>query len=91
MFKLCLKGLLTKFLAKFSICLKLSLCVNKDYNNKFLKSQVYKLCGSIKKSVIFSGKSCYFYIANILRTDDVVCIWLLIGQSQSVIVIVNRD
>ena len=71
---------------------KLCMQVEKDYTNKFPKSQVHKLCGRrdiyIQKCVIFGGKSCYFYIPNALLASDVVCIWLLIGQSQSVIVIV---
>ena len=36
-----LKGLLTKFLAKFKICSKFSLCVDKDYNNKFTNKFTY--------------------------------------------------
>ena len=34
------------------------------------------------------GKISYYYIPNILLTYDAVCVWLLIGQSQSVSVIV---
>ena len=64
-FKIWLTGLLTKFLAKFQICWKLCLCVEKDYTNKFSKFQVPKLCGSwdihIKKSVVFGRMICYFY------------------------------
>ena len=42
-------------------------------------------------SVNYGGKICYFCTANILRTNVVVCIWLLIGQSQSVNVSVKSD
>ena len=66
--------------------------VERDYTKELPKFQVHKLCRSrdiyIQKRVVFGGKICYFYIPNILLTNDVVCIWLLIGQSQSVIVIV---
>ena len=56
------KGLLTKFLAIFQICLKLCMQVENDYTNEFPKFQVHKLCGSrdiyIQKRVIFGGKIC---------------------------------
>ena len=66
--------------------------VEKNYTYEFPKFQVYKLCGGwdiyIQKRVVFDRKICSFYIPNIPLTNDVACIWLLIGQSQSIIVIV---
>ena len=63
--------------------------IEKDYTNELPKVQVYKLCESwdiyIQKCVVFGWKICYFYFPNILLASDVVCTWLLIGQSQSVI------
>ena len=57
------------------------------------KDQVHKLGGSrdiyIQKCVIFGSKIYKFFIGNVLLASDVVCIWLLIEQSQSVIVIVK--
>ena len=82
----------TKFLPISQNYLKFCTQVEKDYTNEFAKFQVHILCGSrdiyIQKCVIFGGQICYFYISNILLASDVVCIWLLIGQSQSVIVVV---
>ena len=66
--------------------------IEMDYTNKSQKFQAHILRGSwnihIQKCVIFGEKICYFYIPNILGASDVVCISLLIDQSQSVIVIV---
>ena len=81
--------------AIFQVCSKIFLLVEKDYTNKLSKFQVHKGCESrdihIWKHVIFGGKICYFYIPKILGASDAVCIWLLIGQSQSVFVIVKRN
>ena len=89
-----IKGLLTNFFAIFQICSKLCIHVGKEYTNESPKIQVHNLRGSwdihIQKCVIFGGMICYFYIPNTLGASDAVCIWLLIDQSQSVIVIVKR-
>ena len=86
-----IKGILTKLLAIFQICPKLCVQVEDDYTNWFPKFQVRKRCGSwdiTSKSVwLFGERVYYFYIP---LTYDVVCIWLLNGQSQSVIVIVRE-
>ena len=88
-----IKSLLTNFFAIFQNCPKLCMHVEKDYTNRFSKFQVHKLRHSwnihIQKRVIFGEKICYFCIPNFLRASDAVCNWLLIGQSQSVIVIVK--
>ena len=39
--------------------------------------------------LIFDCKIYYFYIPNIVLARDVACIWLLIDQPQSIIVIVK--
>ena len=62
-----------------------------DYTNYFFKFQAHKWCKSrdiyIQKCVNFDGKFLGFHIPSILLTSDLVFIWLLIGQSQSVIII----
>ena len=64
--------------------------VEKDYTNGLFKCDVHKLCecrrNRIQKCVPLAGQILHFHIANILLANDVVSIRLLIGQSQSVIV-----
>ena len=50
--------------------------VEKNYTNAFLKFQAHKLYGNwdiyIQNCVIFDAQICYFYIPNILLTNDTV-------------------
>ena len=57
--------------------------VKKNHTNEFTKFQAYK---NPKRS---NRKIFYFYISTILLASDVVHIWRLIEQPQSVIVVVK--
>ena len=52
-------------------------------SQRFKSINCEKLIYLVSKVCNFGWQICYFYISNILLANDAICIWLLIGQSNS--------